>query len=98
VCGHGAPPAEEFREIVESGGGRWLPRLPSLPKKGGGSPARDDVVVIASADTKKALKAPEHAYIKQGPGRGAYTPELVFRAVMTQRMDFDDDILVLQKR
>jgi hypothetical protein len=116
VCGIVAPAEEEFRDIIESGGGCWMKsvavsvrptfynylaeegapndgviaaKLTVSPYKS--SNHKGQLIVITTADNVGKLTTAEKAAGKAGVG--IYSPELVFRACLRQKLEFDQKLL-----
>ncbi len=94
VCGKYAPPGEDMKSIVESGGGVWVSSLDALKSLLAERPElKAKVLLISAADVIKKVTAVEKKISASGAGRGIYSPELLFLAVLRQRLDLNDNLL-----
>jgi hypothetical protein len=88
IVGKVAPPVDEMRKVIESGGGTWLDALPPLAATGGEG---DDVVIISTDTHIKKVKNDVSMYIARlaGEGRlkGIYTPDFIYLTVLRQSLD-----------
>jgi pSer/pThr/pTyr-binding forkhead associated (FHA) protein len=103
VCGNGAPKEIEMKGIVTSGGGVWLPKLPTAAKgkaaKGAGTAGEagagaGKVIVISSESvaSKEVTKAVLE-FAKGGGGHGIYSVEFLFLAILRYQVDLDTGLL-----
>lgn len=87
VCGVRSPKEEDFAAIVTSGGGRWLTPSMEAPEDA------ERLLVVSSAEVAPTVPRALVEAASRGPGRGLYSTEAVFLAVLRQELRLDEDLL-----
>ena len=85
VLGVKAPKEDEMRAIVTSGGGTLLKPSLTFP--------REPCYVVSSAEIAPTLSAAFAKKASRDPGRGIYSLEFIFLAVLRQEVRPEEDIL-----
>ena len=85
VCGVKAPKEDELRAIVCSGGGLWLEEIPS---------ASQPCIVVSSVDALPNVDGEILRRAGAGSGKGVYSLEFLFRAILRQEIRFEEDIIL----
>ena len=100
VCGQGAPPDTEMKGVIESGNGQWLTSLPgasgaSIKRKNatGDKSANGLVVISSAAVAAKEVSKAVQKIAATGAGKGIYSIEFVFLAILRQNVNFDAGLL-----
>jgi hypothetical protein len=79
------PYPDDFKEIVETAGGKYIKKLPVKPLKEGAS---DNIIVIGNADDVAECKK-----IKNNLSRVVYSKELILDGILKQTLNFDETVL-----
>ncbi len=109
-CESKIPPQEELRRIVETGGGKFIPSLDLSTSKAPSKRQRDGasaetvtaglpLIIISSvgalATTGKKEKNSLLSLAKTGgPGIGIYDVEFLFLAILRQRIDYQNNLIL----
>lgn len=91
VCGNNAPKADEMKNIVLSGGGIWSTKLPG--KKSQASDSAKPIVISSGDVANKEITSSVMDYARTGPGKGIYSIEFLFLAILRFQVDYETGIL-----
>lgn len=103
VCGNNAPKADEMKNIILSGGGIWLSKLPgkrnqiydsSMDETSSSTSMSVKPIVISSSEVaNKEVTSSVMEFAKTGRGKGIYSIEFLFLAILRYHVDYETGIL-----
>ena len=94
ICGKSAPPVEELKAIIESGGGKLLT---SLPKEKPNTNMYEKLMIISDSQHLSSLSSSVKKAASKSIGEGIYSIEIIFLSVLRQSLDLLECLILSLK-